>query len=664
MSAQWRSRILRRILGGFLAFIGLTGTILVLPVYAAPLPEAVPVAPSIDAVDLGSVEQPQDAAVVTADGAVVDAGPAASVVPPAGATSTAVDPAEIATSGDEIAGVPALTVSRPDAERFSTVGVTWAQDADVSGVTVQLRTKNARGNWSRWVPLEEEDALETATSAGAPEFRGGTSPYWTDDAYGVEVIVQSVDGPAPRDVQLQLIDPGTSAADSRPGAPEVRDQANAAMAMPPIYSRAQWGADESLMGWDVQYAPTVRAATIHHTADKNTYAAADVPSILRSIYAYHAKSLRWGDIGYNVIVDKYGRAWEGRSGGLASTVIGAHAGGFNTETFGISMLGNYDVVETTPALVNTVAAVVAWKFSLYGIDPAGTTTLVSKGGGTARYAANTAVTLPTIFGHRDVGATACPGQYAYRKLGEIRRLVAVKMADPALQLRIAPQVLARNDNTTGAADRTVLRGDSRDIPLSCDWNGDGKDTVGIFRDGRFILFDSDAADARPVADFWFGDRGDVPLCGDWDGDGEDSVGVWRTGWFHLRNDNTTGVAHGSFAFGNVVAQPVTGNWNGDAYDTVGVYMGNVFYYANTNLAPTAAGAIGFGDGADRILAGDWNGEGNDTIGVYRNGTFYLTNDLLRPRTDVVVGYGDRGDRGVVGDWNGDHKDTVGVGRGY
>ena len=58
-----------------MAFLVLTGTFLVLPVYAAPLPESKPVAPSIDEVDLGSVDQPEDAAVVTADGAVVDAGP-------------------------------------------------------------------------------------------------------------------------------------------------------------------------------------------------------------------------------------------------------------------------------------------------------------------------------------------------------------------------------------------------------------------------------------------------------------------------------------------------------------------------------------------------------------------------------------------------------------
>lgn len=655
---------MRRITVGLLAFLVLTGTLLILPVYAAPQPEAEPVPPSINEVGLGSVEQPEEAAVVTADGAVVDAGPEADVTVRAGSTPTPVDSDVVATSGGEADGVPALTVSEPDTEKFSTVGVTWAQDPNVAAVAVQLRTKDARGVWSAWTFLEQQDAVVEEVPVAGRELRGGTEPYWTDDAYGVEVIVQSTTGPAPRDVELQLIDPGTSAADAKPGAPQMTDQANAAMTMPAIYARAQWGADEKLMGWDAEYAPTIQAATVHHTADKNSYTADDVPAMIRSIYAYHAVSLKWGDIGYNVIVDKFGRAWEGRSGGLASTVVGAHAGGFNTGTFGVSMLGNYDRVDTTPAMVDMVAAVIAWKLSLYGVDPRGTTTLVSKGGGTSRHAADNSVTVPTIFAHRDVGNTACPGRYGYARMGQIRSLAAAKMADPALQQRVAPHVLTRNTNTTGTADATLLRGDPGDVTLACDWNGDGTETVGIYRGGRFFLFDSDADGAKSVADFWFGDRGDVPLCGDWDGDGKASVGVWRAGWFYLRNDNSTGIAQGAFPFGDAVAQPVAGNWNGDRFDTVGVYMGNVLYYANTNLKPTAAGSVGFGAGADRILAGDWSGTGRDTVGVYRNGTFFLTNSLARPTTDAVIHYGDARDRALVGDWNGDNKSTVGITRGY
>jgi hypothetical protein len=660
----------RRIAGGLAAFLVLTGTFLILPVYAAPLPAAKPIAPSIDSVDLGSVAQPEDEAVVTADGTVVDTGPAADVdpqtaVPPP--ADEAEDAGGVATSGNELAGVPALTISQPDTDHFESVGVTWAVDPGISTVNVQLRTKNARGSWSDWTTVQQDDVQLTSTTGAAPDadVRGGTSPYWTDDAYGVEAIVQAANGATPRDVQVQLIDPGTSAADANVGKPAVRDQAHAAMIMPAIYSRAQWGADEKLMGWDHEYAPTIKAATVHHTADGNNYSAADVPAIMRSIYAYHAVSLGWGDIGYNVVVDKYGRAWEGRSGGLASTVVGAHAGGFNYETFGVSMLGNFDLVDTTPVMIDMVASVIAWKLSLYGVDPTGTTQLTSLGGGTAKYAKGVAVKLPTVFAHRDVGATACPGRYGYSHMDEIRKLVAKKMADPALQEKVPPQAITRNSNDSGPADGQVFRGDPGDRPLACDWDGDGEDTVGIYRRGHFFLFDSDDAKAPAVADFWFGDVGDTPVCGDWDGDGKDSVGVWRAGWFYLRNDNSTGIAQGAFAFGNVSGvQPLAGNWDGDAYDTVAVFQNGIVYYTNTNLRPTAAGNVRFGVSSDRAVAGDWSGTGRDAIGVFRSGTYYLTNDLAHPTTDTTVRFGDTADRPLVGDWDGNHTVTLGVQRGY
>src|SRR3954463_8307760 len=156
-------------------------------------------------------------------------------------------------------GVPALTVSRPHTDRFESVGVSWAEDPGVTEVSVQLRVRHKSGDWGRWTTVTQDDvALETASKAGKPDVRGGTAPYWTGDGYGVEVIVQAPDGTTPRDVQVSLIDPGTSPADAAPGAPAVKDEAHAAMTMPAIYSRAQWGADESLMGWDPEYAPTIQ----------------------------------------------------------------------------------------------------------------------------------------------------------------------------------------------------------------------------------------------------------------------------------------------------------------------------------------------------------------------------------------------------------------------
>ncbi|RBY77802.1 hypothetical protein DQ238_14155 [Geodermatophilus sp. TF02-6] len=411
---------MRRSIAGSAAFVVLTGTFLVLPVYAAPAPEPVPVETTAEEVSLGSVEQP-------APEAEVQEG---TTEPVAGVPDTA----------------PALTVSRTGTDEFSLVGVTWAADPAVADVRVQVRVQDAGGAWGEWTEVGPEDADQNPDADSRAELRGGTAPLWTGPSTGVEAEVVTRSGAAPTDVQLDLIDPGESAADDALGTPDIQDTADAALAMPDVYSRAQWGADPALMTWGAEYAPTIKAATLHHTAGANDYTADQVPAILRGIYTYHAQTRGWGDIGYNVLVDKFGRLWEGRAGGLASTVIGAHAGGFNTGTFGVSMLGTYDALTPPPATVDSVAAIIAWKFSLFGVDPNGTTVLTSGGGGTAKYAAGTRVTLPTIFGHRDVGNTTCPGNAGYARLGEIRGKVAAALtsAVPLVQKRYDSDAAVRS----------------------------------------------------------------------------------------------------------------------------------------------------------------------------------------------------------------------------
>ncbi|SNR73717.1 N-acetylmuramoyl-L-alanine amidase [Blastococcus mobilis] len=669
---------MRRVLAGFLAFTAITATLLILPVYAAPSPTPKPVEASIDSVALGSATAPEGEAVVTTDGEVVAAGELAPVTPEPSAAPPPVEPAPPAampstptaptsaeqpapaSSGDEVPGVPALTVSRPETDVFSTVGVTWSLDGPVSGVTAQVRVKDKSGKWGRWSDLEMEDAAAVPAADGSLPAggRGGTAPYWTGDAYGIELVLQTADGSTPQDVQLELIDPGTSPADSAPGKPTARDQAQAGMYMPGIYSRAQWGADERLRTWAPEYAPTLKAATIHHTADRNTYTREQVPEILRATFAYHAVSLKWGDIGYNVLVDKFGRAWEGRYGGLASTVIGAHAGGFNTGTFGVSMMGNYDVVEPPRVMLDAVAHVIAWKLSLYRVSPHGTTTLTSSGGGTAKYATGVSVNLPTIFGHRDVGSTACPGRYAFARMSYIRSTVA------AMQSNIGLYEPA--EVWTRSADQSVTRvhrGNPGDVPLTCDWDGDGRDTVGLFRRGQFILFDSNSPTAPITAAFYYGNPTDIPLCGDWDGDGDDTVAVWRGGQFFLRNANSSGVSSTYFAFGNPTDAPLAGDWDGDGADSPAVHRDSYFFWTNSDQQGVTDGYRSFGLSGDRPVTGDWDGDGADNLGVARAGVFYLADRTAGQPYDYLY-YGNITDNPVAGDWDDAGTDEIGVSRGY
>ncbi|HEX6921570.1 MAG TPA: FG-GAP-like repeat-containing protein, partial [Actinomycetes bacterium] len=200
----------------------------------------------------------------------------------------------------------------------------------------------------------------------------------------------------------------------------------------------QWGADERLRSSPPAYSSTIKGGFVHHTDGANGYASADVPKIIRGIYAYHTKSNGWSDIGYNFLVDRFGRLWEGRYGGMDRPVIGAHTGGFNDDTFGISAIGNYDTAAAPSAMVTSIARLMAWKLSLHYRNPNGTMTLTSTGGGTSRYSAGTVVTKPAISGHRDMGYTACPGRYLYSYMSTIRSkavaYLAVGLVNPSVSV--------------------------------------------------------------------------------------------------------------------------------------------------------------------------------------------------------------------------------------
>ncbi len=208
-----------------------------------------------------------------------------------------------------------------------------------------------------------------------------------------------------------------------------------------------------------------------------------------------------------------------------------------------------------------------------------------------------------------------------------------------------------NSNILINADQVFGYGIAGDLPIVGNWDGDGVETVGIYRNGAFYLRNSNTAGNADQV-FGYGIAGDLPVVGDWDGDGVETVGIYRNGAFYLRNSNTAGNADQVFGYGIAGDLPVVGDWDGDGVETVGIYRNGAFYLRNSNTAGNADQVFGYGIAGDLPVVGDWDGDGVETVGIYRNGAFYLRNSNTAGNADQVFGYGIAGDLPVVGDWDG------------
>ncbi|WP_239251861.1 N-acetylmuramoyl-L-alanine amidase [Corynebacterium freneyi] len=258
-------------------------------------------------------------------------------------------------------------------------------------------------------------ARDVKESAGANGITINDLPAWRD--------IEAVNDEVPLDdVEAVFIDGNVQEGD---GIDPIVDAKNLT-GMPRVITRAGWGANENSRCRNATYDDSMKATTVHHTAGSNNYTEAQAAGIVRGVYHYHAQTLGWCDVGYNAMVDKYGNIYEGRYGGLDKNVQGAHAGGFNKNTWGISMLGDYSSVQPTQAMINSVGNMLGWRHKVAGVDPKGTTTLTSAGSHYAKYPYGTQVKLPNIFAHRDVGNTTCPGNAGYAQMDNIRSIADKK----------------------------------------------------------------------------------------------------------------------------------------------------------------------------------------------------------------------------------------------
>lgn len=328
---------------------------------------------------------------------------------------------------------------------FSMVALTGS---DLTGTSVRIRARQSGGGWGPWYDAETLPSSTTDSQTAAAPGPRGTDAVFVGRTTAVQISVTRPAGaplttvppvtrtargsgelgyvpanaeqPMAPNLSAVLISPPEAPVDSH-WTPPV---AALAPGQPPsITTRDQWGADGMRCGGP-RYDDGVRAAVVHHTAGSNDYAPQDSAAIVRAIFAYHTRTLGWCDIAYNALVDKYGQVFEGRAGGVDQPVAGSHSGGFNHHTWGVAMLGDFEEVRPTEIQLRTVGRLLGWRLGLDRVDPRGTVHLASAGGSYTKFPAGQDITLPTIFTHRDVGITDCPGNAGYAAMDEIRDIAA------------------------------------------------------------------------------------------------------------------------------------------------------------------------------------------------------------------------------------------------
>ena len=359
---------------------------------------------------------------------------------------------------------------------FQTVGATWPQTS--AAPDIQIRVRATDGQWAAWTPLVAAD--DGKYPAEYPtEIRAGSRSVFVGDANAVQVALADTQADSENsasDVSLVLvgsplpdfeaITAANSVANVNGIVPEtltgnaVQSPAGATLSTmhpPRIITRSEWGARAP--GWYGQpatpdnprlpdgrpttstwsFAPALRVAVVHHTANANTVTTpAQALQQIRNDQAYHMNPASqggkgWDDIGYNFIVDPWGNIFEGAAGSIEGAVVGAHVTGFNTGSVGVALLGDFSdpteqdstnkpgspPVIPTDAALQAAGSIIGWRLAADQISALGDITL-TVGVTNNKFQIGAQVPVTNITAHRFLDATACPGNQLFARLDVIR----------------------------------------------------------------------------------------------------------------------------------------------------------------------------------------------------------------------------------------------------
>lgn len=558
--------------------------------------------------------------------------PAAPAAPAAPGTVTAQSLA-----GDDLAAElrePGRRLASEEVAGFDLLGISMSA-ASADHLLARGRTD---GRWSPWVHVEvnpdhRPEGSEGATGArkapglhSEPVWFGGADAYQVSAPADVAAIQVHLVRPRVQSLTVAVAEPVASAAVAANG--------------PTILTRSQWGARPPAVTPSI--AADLKLAVVHHSVTANDYSRDEVPALLRSIQTYHMDVQGWNDIAYNFAIDRFGRIWEARAGGVTKAVIGGHAQGFNTYTTGVMVLGDFTSARPAQAAVDAVADVIGWKFARHQVDVRGSTQFTSLG--SPRYASGTVLTLPRIVGHRDVGQTGCPGNQLYSRLNEIRTKAAARFDAYITQqpetplfgdfdgdglrdvLRYRPGATADELWSRPGVDNlhtpVNIAGTYR--PVVADLDGDGSDDVLWYAPGSYpgdqVWYGGPAGFTSQVVDL--PEQG-LPHVAELDGDGRDDVVIYAPGGSPDR-------IYSGRADRTLVALPLSidtnsdlsvGDFDGDGRDDLFWYGygsnpdSRAFSEGNGNFTSVATTAGGW----SVPVVGDFDGDGRDDVLFYGRG---------------------------------------------
>ena len=222
-----------------------------------------------------------------------------------------------------------------------------------------------------------------------------------------------------------------------------------------IRPRSAWA--EGLPPTGPMQAEIPRFLLVHHTATGNAYGPDDVPGIMRGAFNFHTGPERgWPDVAYNFFIDRFGEVWEARAGSLAGPVMGDATGGSQGHAQLVCLIGNFTDQMPTEASLASLHRTLAWLAARDNIDvrPGATVDIVSRGSNL--WPAGAAITTATIAGHRDMSATACPGDMFYPYVvNELPQQVSAVLGAPPAVTTVPPTEPPPATSTTTSTTSTT-----------------------------------------------------------------------------------------------------------------------------------------------------------------------------------------------------------------